>query len=106
MTLYNPELERALIEYIKNNRSQEETLSLQLMRIFRLTELIRYYVFTLENLSGNVLTLNKKRIDFWSNALEAVLHNQLMHKETIDEYKTTRDSLRSEDEKQRQKNLH
>ncbi|MFH1129405.1 MAG: hypothetical protein V1686_01570 [Patescibacteria group bacterium] len=106
MTLYNPELERALIEYIKNNRSQEETLSLQLMRIFRLTELIKYYVSTLGNLSGNILTLNKKRIDFWGNALEAVLHNQLMRKEIIDEYKTTRDSLRSDDEKQRQKNLH
>lgn len=106
MTLYNPELESILIEYIKNNRSQEETSSLQLMRIFRLTELIKYYVDTLKNLSGNLLTLNKKRIDFWSNALEAVLHNQSMRKEIIDEYKTTRDSLRSEDEKQRQKNLH
>jgi len=106
MTLYNPKLEKALIDYIKDNRSQEETLSLQLMRVFRLTELIKYYVSTLENLSGNVLTLNKKRIEFWSNALEAVLDNKFVRQEIIDDYKNIRDSLRSEDEKQRQKNLH
>ena len=106
MTLYNPKLEKTLINYIKDNRSQEETLSLQLMRSFRLTELIKYYVSTLENLSGNILALNKKRIEFWSNALEAVLDNKFVRQEIINDYKNIRDSLRGEDEKQRQKNLH
>lgn len=106
MTLYSPELEKALIDYIKNNRSQEELLSLQLMRVFRLTELIKYYVSTLKNLSENLLVLNKKRIEFWSNVLEAVLNNKFVRPELINDYKNMRDSLRSEDEKQRQKNLH
>ncbi len=106
MILYNPELEQILVDYVENNRSKEELLSLQLMRVFRLAELIKYYVDTLKNLSDNLLILNKKRIDFWSNALEAVLRNQSIRKEIIDEYRATRDSLRSEDEKQRQKNLH
>jgi len=76
------------------------------MRSFRLTELIKYYVSTLENLSGNILALNKKRIEFWSNALEAVLDNKFVRQEIINDYKNIRDSLRGEDEKQRQKNLH
>lgn len=106
MTLYNPALEQALVEYVRNNRTKEESLSLRLMRAYRLGELIYYYTNTLSKSSGNLLALNRARIDFWSRALEAILENKTLDKNVIEEYKKTRDSLRDEDEKQRQKNLY
>lgn len=106
MTLYNPLLEKALVGYIRENRTQEEFLSLKLMQIFRLIELIRYYANTIPISSDDILILNKKRIEFWSYILETILYNKPVRQEIIEEYKKTRDSLRSEDEKQRQKGLH
>lgn len=106
MTLYNQPLEKVLVQYVKDNRAPEELLSLKLMRIYRLGEIIWYYVNTLDKSSGNLHTLNRKRIDFWSCILEAVLNNTPVSKDVIENYKQTRDSLRGEEEKQRQKELH
>ena len=106
MALYNPVLEQALIEYVRNNRAEEEFLSLQLMRAYRLGELIYYYAKTLPNISENLLALNQIRIDFWGKLLRAILENKTLDKNTIEEYKKTRDSLRDEEEKQRQKILY
>jgi len=106
MVLYNPVLEQALVEYVRKNRAEEESLSLRLMRVFRLTELICHYANTLPKISGDLHTLNQKRIEFWEYVLEAALNNQSVPQEIIEEYKNRRDSLRSEEEKQRQKVLH
>lgn len=106
MTLYNPPLESALTEYVKNNRTEEESLSLKLMRIYRLGEIICYYTDTIDKISGNLRALNLKRIEFWTNVLEALLENKTVPKEIIEKYKSDRDSLRSEEEKERQIGLH
>jgi len=106
MALYNPMLEQALIEYVRNNKTEEELLSLRLMRVYRLGELIYYYTKTLPKISGNLLTLNQIRIDFWSKLLRAILENKTLDKNTIEEYKKMRDSLRDDEEKQRQKFLY
>jgi len=106
MTLYNPALQKALETYVKDNRSAEEVLSLQLMRVYRLGEIIWYYVRTLSQSSGNLLALNTARIHFWEDVLSSVLKNEDVAQSVIENYTQTRDSLRSEDEKQRQKGLH
>jgi hypothetical protein len=106
IALYNPALEQALTEYVHDNRTEEELLSLQLMRVYRLGELIYYYAKTLPKTSGNLFLLNNARIDFWSKLLQAVLKNKSLDKNIIEEYKKTRDSLRDEKEKQRQKILY
>ncbi|MBX9907045.1 hypothetical protein K2X96_04085 [Patescibacteria group bacterium] len=106
MVLYNKPLEEALVSYVKNNRSPEETLSLHLMRLYRLGEIIWYYTRTLERSEGNLLALNTKRISFWSKVLEAALRHESVNEEMITEYKKSRDLLRSDDEKQRQVGLH
>jgi hypothetical protein len=106
MALYNPELEQAFLDYVKNNRTPEESLSLKLMRIYRLGEIIYYYTNTLSKSEGDLLELNRARIDFWSEVLKAVLEDSTVSKEIIEEYKKHRDSLRSEEEKGRQKELH
>ena len=106
MTLYNRPLEKALLFYVRNNRTEEEMLSLKLMRIYRLGELIWYHTDKLEKTSGDLHTLTKKRVEFWTSVLEALLHNTLVSEEIVREYKKIRDALRSPEERKRQKGLH
>lgn len=106
MALYNPELESLLEDYVTHNRAEEECESLYLMRLFRLTELIAYYVGTLERSEGTLHTLNQKRVEFWSEVLQAELQHKAVAREIITTYQTTRDSLRSREEKERQVGLH
>jgi len=106
MTLHNQELEKLLLDYVRDNRSAKEYESLRLMRVFRLTELILYYIKTLDNVEGKLRILNKKRIDFWTDALRAVLEDEFLDKNIIEDYKKSRDILRDEEEKQRQIGLH
>lgn len=106
MTLYNPELEQLLGNYVKENRSQEEQESLHLMRLFRLTEIIAYYVGTLERSQGTLHELNNARVYYWAKVLKAELSNESVAGEITAAYKITRDRLRSADEKLRQIGLH
>ncbi|MFA6408217.1 MAG: hypothetical protein WCW36_01935 [Candidatus Paceibacterota bacterium] len=106
MTLHNPPLADAMSEYIRLNRTPEESLSLKLMRIYRLGEIIWYYANTIQRSSGNLRILNEERVHFWTQVLEAVLRDEKIPTEIVDNYRIRRDSLRSEDEKLRQKDLH
>ena len=76
------------------------------MRIYRLGEIIWYYTRTLKKSTGDLLTLNTIRAKFWTNVLEAQLREEELIPSILQEYKASRDSLRSEDEKKRQVNLH
>lgn len=106
MELYNPPLARALVQYVKDNRTPEESLSLKIMRVYRLVELVRYYVGWLDRSEGDLKKLAEVRIRFWKSVLEAVLKDEDVSPALVEEYKKTRDSLRSEEEKERQKGLH
>ncbi len=106
MELYNPPLVRALVEYVRENRTPEESEALRLMRIYRLGELIRYYAGWLSRTQGQLQELAEARIVFWGNVLKAVLERTEVPPELVEEYKKTRDRLRSEEEKVRQRGLH
>lgn len=106
MTLHHPALESALLSYIETNRAKEERESLQLMRLFRLAEIIAYYTKTLMHSEGALLTLNQTRIQFWSDVLAAELDNRRVSPTVTTTYQTTRNTLRSDEEKQRQQGLH
>ena len=106
MTLHNPPLERALVAYIRENRTPEELVSLRMMRLFRLGEIIWYYAQTLEKSAGDLLTLNTARMHFWNNILTHILQDIEIPQSLIAEYIVTRDALRSDEEKVRQKGLH
>ena len=106
MTLYNPALEEALINYVKDNRTPEESVALRMMRIYRLGEIIWYYIQTLEKSTGNLYRLNSARITFWSTVLGHILRSERVPSHVLTDYKNTRDVLRSDDEKKRQQNLH
>lgn len=106
MTLYNPALEKALVTYVAENRTSEESTALHLMRLYRLGEIIWYYVRTLEKSAGALHTLNATRVAFWSDVLEHTLKKSELPASLLSSYIQTRDALRSDEEKQRQKNLH
>lgn len=106
MALYNPELEDALLQYVRDNRTEEELRSLTLMRIYRLGEIIWYYTNTLNKISGNLNKLNKARVEFWSQVLQAIVTHTKIDPSTIDSYKKKRDQLRSKEENERQIGLH
>ncbi len=106
MELYNPALARALVQYVKDNRTPEESLALKVMRAYRLAELMRYYTGWLPRTTENLHKLAEARIAFWKNILQAVLDDKEVSPSLVEEYKKTRDSLRSEEEKQRQQGLH
>ena len=108
MALYNPELETALLQYVRDNRAPEEFESLQAMRVYRLGEIIRYYVDAQNRSEGDLYTLNTLRISLWSGGLTRLLdtNGTLFTPETISEYQSARDTLRSPSEHLRQKDLH
>lgn len=106
MSLYNPLLASSLIQYVRDNRTNEESLALKLMRVYRLGEIIMYYQNTLDKSTGNLLTLNTARLNFWKNVFCAVLDNEDIPKDVRMEYISLRDSLRSDEEKIRQQGLH
>lgn len=102
-TIHSPELENLLNKYIIKNRGEEEHTVLRLMRLYKIGYLIDYYIKTLSKVSGDLEILNKKRIEFWLNILETVLKNSQVPYEFIDNYRKERNSLRSKEEMERQK---
>ncbi len=106
MELYNPPLAHTLVQYVADNRAPEESSALKCMRVYRLAELVRYYSGWLPRTTENLHQLAQARITFWKNILQAVLDDKEVSPVLVEEYKKTRDSLRSEEEKQRQQGLH
>lgn len=106
MLLYNRPLEKAFLQYVHDNRTPEEELSLRLMRVYKLGKLIEYHAGALSKTSGDLNELSKKRVEFWREALESLLDNRPLSQDVIEHYQRGRDSLRSEEEKKRQEALH
>ncbi len=106
MTLYHRALETALDTYVQRNRRSEEYETLRLMRIYRLSELVWFYTNIRTHAEGSLRTLTDARIALWTQALVAQLTNTPLSETVLDQYRTTRDSLRDLDEQKRQQGLH
>ena len=106
MMLYNPALERALDQYIRDNRAPEEYESLRAMRVYKLLFLLHFYRTNLPLTADSMRTLTEARITFWTEALDAVREGRVLPQSSIERYEQLRDSMRSEDEKKRQQGLH
>jgi len=106
MLLYNRPLERTLLQYVHDNRTPEEELSLRLIRIYKLGKLLEYHTGALSKTAGNLNTLSKKRVEFWREVLESLIDDRPLSQEVITRYQRERDSLRSVEEKKRQEALH
>ncbi len=105
MALHNPVLCKILLEYIKKNRDDEENSCLQIMRVYKNVFLLSYHVTCLEKTSGDLRTLTEERIQFWNKILDCILDEREPDQSLINSYTDKRNSLRSQEEIQRQKNL-
>ena len=103
MLIHSPELERILTKYVRDNRGEDEYLSLRLMRAYKIAFLLDYYARSLEKTAGDLHKLTLARLEYWREALMAVLENRLVAKEVTEKYIATRNALRSEEEKTRQR---
>lgn len=103
MLTHSPELERLLVTYVRNVRGEDEYLSLRLMRAYKITFLLEYYARSLEKTSGDLYTLTRARLAYWSEALAAILEDRPLSEDVRNEYVATRNSLRSDEEKERQR---
>jgi hypothetical protein len=103
MLIHSPELERLLIKYVRDSRGDDEYLSLRLMRAYKIAFLLDYYARALAKTTGDLHALTLARIEYWHEALTAILEDRPLSKEMTEQYVATRDSLRSEEEKERQR---
>ncbi|MDO8604237.1 MAG: hypothetical protein Q7K40_02435 [bacterium] len=103
MLIHNPKLEKLLTRYILDNRGEEEYLSLRLMRVLKVAELLEYYTRSLKKTEGNLRLLTEVRIEFWHDVLKALPTNKELADNIRSDYLTKRDSLRSVEEKERQR---
>ncbi len=103
MVIHNPALDALLSEYVRNNRGERDYLSLRMMRIYKIGFLLDYYSKSLSKTEGSLKKLIEVRINFWKEILIYISKDEPIPDGVIESYKSTRDSLRSEDEKRRQK---
>lgn len=101
MALHNPPLARLALTYLKENRPEEYPV-LEVMRAYKLGQLINYYVTLLPKTEGNFKALTELRTQFWTNMLRDVLSGRETSIEAVDAFREKRNSLRSEEEKLRQ----
>ncbi len=106
MTLYNPILEEALVSYVRNNRTEEESEAFFLMRLYKLGYLLHFYTKIFPHTEGAQRDLTHTRLLFWGDVLDALLSNSPLRKEVREQYIEERDALRSSEEKKRQIGLH
>ena len=103
MMIHSPELELLLSKYVRDSRGEDEYLSLRLMRAYKITFLLDFYTKSLAKTSGNLHALTLARLSYWREALIAVIEDRSVSSEITQEYIETRNSLRSEEEKERQR---
>ncbi len=105
MIIYNRPLRLALADYVRANRGEEEYLSLRLMCAYKIGFLLQFYTSALARTEGDLNKLSRERILFWIRVLEAIIGDKPISEEAAREYERSRDSLRSVEEKRRQKEL-
>lgn len=104
-TFSNPRLEKKITGDFKKNLTIEELECLHLFRLYKAVTLLAYYTKISKDISGKFLKLTKVRIGFWQNFLAKLLDKKLPTKTEIARYIELRDTLRSEEEKKRQKEI-
>lgn len=105
MVIYNRPLRSALADYVRQNRGEEEYLNLRLMSVYKIGFLLQFYASALAKTEGDLNKLSRERVLFWTRVCEAILGDMPVPEEMAREYEHSRDSLRSAEEKRRQREL-
>lgn len=105
MVHHNSALEKALVNYIRNNREKDEYLSLRLMRVYKIGFLLQFYSKSLKLASGNSKKITLLRLDFWSYVMDRTINDEEIERKVVINFTKKEDSLRSVDEIKRQKEM-
>ena len=103
MVIHNPELTRMLTTYIEEHRGEDDAKMLRIMRCYKVGVLLRYYAHAIESSEGALRELSEVRLRFWFQVLDALMNNKPLSDELLASYKASRDTLRTDDEKKRQR---
>lgn len=103
MIVHNPALERLLVQYVKDNRGEDEYLALRMMRVYKAAFLVRFYRESLSKTEGDLHLLTQTRVHFWERVLECLLEDVEIPAALLESYMEKRQTLRSEEEKKRQR---
>ncbi len=103
MVIHNPELAVMLTTYIAERRGDGDAEILRVMRCYKVGVLLRYYAGAIVSSGGDLRELSEVRLRFWLDVFDALMANTPVPDALIASYKTARDTLRSDDEKKRQR---
>jgi hypothetical protein len=103
MVIHNPGLADLLTAYVAEKRGAEDAEMLRVMRCYKAGVLLRYYAETTNKAAGDMRELSHTRFIFWEQVLAHLLNNEPIPPTLVTEYIGVRNTLRSEDEKKRQR---
>jgi hypothetical protein len=103
MLIHNPKLADMLVSYVEEYRGKDDAEMLRIMRCYKVGVLLRYYARTIANSEGDLRTLSEVRFEFWMEIFDALFMKKSIGIERIEAYKNERDTLRTDDEKKRQR---
>ena len=103
MEIHNPALVPYMLEYVKADRGAAEYLSLRLMRVYKATFLLNYHKGVYEHAESNLKQLAEARLTFWTHVTHAILEDKLVDTKVLETYYEKRAALRTEEEKERQR---
>ncbi len=105
MVHHNPDLERTLARYVKENRGPDEYLALQLMRVYKIGFLLKYYAEATTKTEGATHELMQTRLSFWTLVMQCILDDCAVPPEAINTLLEKERILRTEEEKARQREM-
>jgi hypothetical protein len=103
MEIHSPLLVPKLLVYAQSERGADEYRALRLMRAYKTCFILNYYAQILANTAGDLHELTKARLVLGLAILESVIHDTALLEEIRQEYYKTRDRLRTDAEKERQR---
>ena len=103
MELHQPVLARLLVSYLQEDRNEHEFTAFWLLRLYRLVFLLNYYCSIFEKTDDDLHVLTEARIVFFCYLLKNIYNKTSIPEELVTNYTKTRDGLRTETEKERQR---
>ncbi len=103
MVIHNPDLADLLVRYVAEKRGPEDAEMLRIMRCYKVGVLLRYYARALGTATDSVLELTRARFAFWNDVLAHLLTGTEISRDSVGAYTALRDTLRTEEEKKRQR---
>jgi hypothetical protein len=105
MILFSRDLDKILSTHILTERGEEEFTMLQVMRVYKMMQLIHFYAKSVSKTEGDLLVITLNRLEMWSNNMLDIINGDEISKNRINEHLDILDKNRSTEEKLRHKDI-